>query len=71
MCLFRKQYNPDLIDLERYEGQISKQRRKGSIIMPPPTIPGVMRGWSDAEMQSMKINRRKARKLYKRFNDAR
>ncbi len=64
-------YKPDLIDLSDYFGELLLQRDKGIEMLPPPSIPYRLQGWSDDEMKSMQRNRRAAQEIYERVRDGR
>lgn len=58
-------YDPSLIDLQAYEGQLLKSKARGGTLMPPPTTPGRLdRDWTLAESEMMRVNREKAVALY-------
>lgn len=65
MCIFRKKFNPDLIDLHDYEATLLLERDKGMPSLPPPSIPDM--AFSCEELQAMKKNRRLAAEIYKRI----
>lgn len=65
---FRDTYEPDIMDLDRYEADLLLQRSRGIPLMPPPSIPGMAIGeWTVAEMEAMKLNRSTARAVYDRI----
>jgi len=68
MRLFKKWFDPNLINLDEYENQLIVSKHKGGHSMPPPAIPGRMFGWNDEEMAMMVQNRRMAEEIYKRYN---
>ena len=71
MCIFkRKRYDPDIIDLVQYEKDLLYQREHGIGCRPPATIYGRSDGWTPAEMEAMRDNREKARRLYDKHNGA-
>jgi len=58
-------YEPSLIDLGKYEGQLLVSKARGRTLMPPPTTPGlVRRNWTLAESEAMRVNRREAEAIY-------
>lgn len=58
-------YDPSLIDLQAYEGELLKTKAHGGTLRPPPTTPGrADRSWTLAETQVMQTNRDKAMSLY-------
>jgi hypothetical protein len=62
MCLFKEPFEPDLIDLVKYE----KDAKLGR---PAPTIAGLIgRNWTDEEMKVMRENREEAKKIYDKYN---
>lgn len=68
MCLFRKRFNPALLDLVKYEKDLLYQREHKIALRPPPSIPSLLTGnWSDAEMQAMRDNRNEAQSIYRRI----
>lgn len=58
-------YDPSLIDLQAYEGELLKSKAHGGTLWPPPTTPGrTDRSWTLAESEVMRVNREKAQALY-------
>ena len=68
MGLFKKRFEPDLINLDEYEDQLIVSKHRGRHAMPPPSIPGRPFGWNNEEMAMMVQNRRMAEKIYKKYN---
>lgn len=67
MCIFKRRFKPDLIDLHDYEATLLLERDKGMPSLPPPSIPDLFADdWSCEEMVSMRKNRRLARAIYER-----
>lgn len=64
-------YQPNLIDLGDYLGELLIQRDTGIVLRPPPMIPNRLGGWSEDEMKSMQRNRRAAQEIYERVRDGR
>jgi len=58
-------YDPSLIDLQAYEGELLRTKARGFTLRPPPTTPGrTDREWTLAESEVMRVNREKAEALY-------
>ena len=70
MSIFkRKKYDPDIIDLVRYEKDLLYQREHGIACRPPPKPLGNdYRIWSIAEKEAMRDNREKAQIIYDRIS---
>jgi hypothetical protein len=64
--LFGPPYDPALIDLDKYEGQLLVSKAHSRTLMPPPPIPAALatRGWTLAELETMRRNRKEAVVLY-------
>lgn len=63
--LFKKKFQPDLIDLVKYEKDLLYQKKHRIELRPVAPVPHVFGGgWSDSEMQAMRDNREKAQALY-------
>ena len=65
MSFFRRKPNPHLVDLHKYEHDCMRWKRKGTPIMPPPTI--LAGDWTEEEMAIMRDNRSQADDLYRAF----
>jgi len=58
-------YDPALVDLRVYEGELLMSKAHGGTLRPPPTTPGREdRDWTLAESQAMSANREAAMALY-------
>lgn len=56
----KSKFEPDLIDLVKYEKSLLYAREYGKRPVPVKPIPNTSREWSDSEMQLMRDNRAKA-----------
>ena len=70
MCIFRKCYDPQLIDLVQYEKDVLYEREHWGAehIMPPGTGGSLWEeNWSIAELEAMRENMEKARAIYDKY----
>ena len=63
--MFKKKYEPDLVDLDDYKYSLLNSLDNGGTLRPFSTIPGLLnREWSCEEMEAMRKNRRLAQDIY-------
>ena len=61
-------FEPDLIDLDLYEGALRVRKARGMSLMPPPPTPGLIgQSWTLAELDTMRRNRLDAEEIYQRI----
>lgn len=64
----KRTYDPDIIDLRKYEADCLYYQANGGPMYPPPPIPGLlMAQWTIAEMEAMRANRDAADEIYERI----
>ena len=69
MCIFcgRQAFDPFLIDLDAYEGELLRQKEHSITLRPPPLMPERRgREWTLAERQLMRANLAEAQAMYER-----
>jgi hypothetical protein len=65
MRLRKKLYEPNLIDLDEYEIEVTRQAEQGIAPRPPrTTTTRADRQWASEEMQAMRENRQAAQRIY-------
>lgn len=61
----KQTFQPDLIDLKKYEMQLLYAREHDQKVGPIKPIPNVGK-WTDSELQYMRVNRAEAKEIYDR-----
>ena len=67
MNIFRKRYDPKIIDLVQYEKDCLYSREQGIPPRPPHSITSREPDWSIAELEAMRDNREKVRAIYDKY----